>query len=93
MDVDHAAGRNRKDFGSENVSVCHYNSEVGLEAAQTGGENIADGPDRLENRDSSGLGCDFDGRRNQLGARPSLRLIRLGDHTGHGKATVQQRLQ
>jgi hypothetical protein len=93
MDVDHAPGWNGEDVGSENVSICHNDAEVGLEAPQTGGENIADGTHRLENSDSSGLGCDFDGGRNQLGPRPPLWLIRLGDHTGHGEAAVQQRLQ
>jgi hypothetical protein len=75
------------------VPVRHHDSEIRLQSAQTCGENIADWPHWLKNRDTSGLRRDFHWRGNQLRAGPSLRLVRLGNGTGYGEAAAQQRLQ
>jgi hypothetical protein len=90
MHVDHASAGELEHLGAEDVTVRHYDTEVGLEAPKAGRKDITDWTDRLKYRYSCRERGDLDWWGDQLGARPSLRLIGLGNDTCDREPPMQQ---
>jgi hypothetical protein len=68
MHVDHASGGELEHLGAEDVTVCHYDAEIGLEAAEAGGKDVPDGAHGLEYRYSCRERGNLDWWGDQLGA-------------------------
>jgi hypothetical protein len=66
MHVDHSLGREVEHLGLEDVTICHYDAEIGLEAPQARGKHITYWPDGLEYGYSRTKSGNLHRRCNQL---------------------------
>ena len=93
MHVDHSPGRKLEHLGPEDVTIRHDDAKIGLEASEARGKHITDWTYWLEYGYSRGKGGNLDWRGDQLRARPSLGLVRLGDDACDSEPALQQCLQ
>jgi hypothetical protein len=93
MYVDHSPGRKLEHLGPEDVAIGHDDAKIGLEASKACRKHITYGTYWLEYGYSRGEGGNFDRRGDQLRARSSLGLVRLGDDARDSEPALQQCLQ